>query len=58
MLLEDEYWLDADDPEMLRLKESDARCEIDSREYVKQREELKEIRDRASSASFNERPAR
>lgn len=58
MLLEDEFWLDADDPDMVRFKERYARCEIDSREYVKRREELGAMRDSASSASFNERPVR
>jgi uncharacterized membrane protein len=57
MILDDEYWIDAIDPEMMRLKESYARCEIDSREYVKRREELGELRDKSSSASFKERPA-
>lgn len=57
MILGDEYWLDADDPEMMRLKESYARREIDSREYVKRREELREMRTKAPSASFKERPA-
>ena len=57
MILEDEYWLEADDPEMMTLKESYARCEIDSQEYVKRREELSEMRDKFSSASFKERPA-
>ena len=57
MLLEDEYWLAADGPEMMMLKERYARCEIDSREYVKRREELGELRDKSSSASFKERPA-
>jgi uncharacterized membrane protein len=57
MVLEDEYWIDAIDPEMMTLKERYARCEIDSREYVKRREELGEMRDKSSSASFNERPA-
>lgn len=58
MILEDEYWLDADDTEMMRLKERYARCEIDSREYVKRREELGEMRDKSSSGYFNERPVR
>jgi uncharacterized membrane protein len=57
MLLEDEYWLDADDPEMRLLKESYARCGIDSRQYVKRRAELGELRDQSSSASFKERHA-
>jgi uncharacterized membrane protein len=57
MLLEDEYWCDADCPEMMRLKERYARCEIDSREFVKRREELGELRDKPSPASFKERPA-
>jgi uncharacterized membrane protein len=57
VLLEDEYWLDADDPEMMTLKERYARCEIDSREYVKRREEIGELRDKSSSASFKGRPA-
>jgi len=56
MVLEDEYWIDAVDPEMMRLKERYARCEIDSREYVKRREELGQTRDKSSSASLNERP--
>jgi hypothetical protein len=42
---------------MVGLKERYARCEIDSREYVKRREEIRELRARSSSASFNERPA-
>jgi uncharacterized membrane protein len=58
MILEDEYWLDDDDPEMMQLKERYARCEIDSREYVRQREELRAMREGVSPASFNERPAR
>jgi uncharacterized membrane protein len=58
MILDDEYWLDDGDPEMMQLKERYARCEIDSREYVRQREELRAMREGASSASFIERPAR
>jgi len=57
MLVEDEYWRDADCPEMVRLKERYARCEIDSREYIKRREEIGELRDKPSPASFKERPA-
>ena len=56
MLLEDEYRLDSEGSEMLSLKERYARCEIDSPECVKQKEELKAMRDRTSSASFKERP--
>jgi len=40
IILEDAYWLDADDPEMMTLKERYARCEMDSREYVKKRNDL------------------
>jgi uncharacterized membrane protein len=57
MILEDEYWLDADEPEMMTLKERYARREIDSREYVKRREEIKE-RSRISAAVLKERTAR
>jgi hypothetical protein len=57
MVLDDEYWLDDDYPEMMRLKERYARCEIDSREYCERREELRAMRSGASSAAFSERPA-
>ena len=57
IVLDDEYWLDDDYPEMMQLKERYARCEIDSREYCKQREELRATRNGTSSASFSERPA-
>jgi uncharacterized membrane protein len=56
MILEDEYWLDADDPEMMMLKERYAGCEMDSREYVKRREEISERR-RISTCSLKERHA-
>ena len=56
MILEDEYWLDADAPEMVTLRERYARCEMDSREYVKRREEIKE-RSRISASVLKERPA-
>ena len=56
MILEDEYWLDSHDPALMILKERYARCEIDSREYVKRRDELKEKSDRFSSAFFKEGP--
>ncbi|MHB8962354.1 MAG: SHOCT domain-containing protein [Saccharofermentanales bacterium] len=41
MILEDEYWLDTSNHAQMILKERYARCEINSREYVKIREELK-----------------
>lgn len=58
MVLGDEYWLEANGPEMLKLKERYARCEIDSREYVRQRAELVDQRCRCAGAPFSERPAR
>lgn len=58
MVLGDEYWIDANGPEMMALKERYAACEIDSREYVRQRQELFDQRSFHTGASFNERPVR
>jgi len=40
MILEDEYGLNSETPEMMILKEEYAKCEINSREFIKRREEL------------------
>lgn len=40
MILDDEYWLDSNISAMMILKERYANCEIDSREYIKRRDEL------------------
>ena len=58
MVLGDEYWIEANGPEMMKLKERYARCEIDSREYVRQRDELFDQTSYHAGASYNERPVR
>jgi len=58
MVLGDEYWIEANGPEMLKLKELYARCELDSREYVKQRAELFDQRSYYAEAAASERPVR
>ena len=58
MILGDEDWIDETGPDMLKLKERYARCEIDSREYVRQREEFLDQKRRSTESAFNEPPVR
>jgi len=58
MLVDDEYWLDSDDPTMMILKERYAKCEIDSREYVERREELKGRKNKSALEDLRERYAK
>lgn len=57
LVLGDEYWIEANGPEMLKLKELYAHCEIDSREYVKQRAELFDQRSYYAGETASERSA-
>jgi len=58
MLIEDEYWLDSDNPPMMILKERYAKCEIDSREYVERRDELIGKRNKSPLDILKERYAK
>ena len=58
MVLGDEYWIEANGPEMMKPKGGYAACEIDSGAYVRQRQELFDQRSFHAGASFNERPVR
>lgn len=58
MILEDEYWLDSNNPRMISLQEQYAKCEVDSREYVKRRKEIKENRYQSALDILRERYAK
>lgn len=58
MVLDDEYWLDSDNPAMMILKERYSRCEIDSREYVERRKELQGKETKTPLEILKERYAR
>ncbi|AHF08493.1 SHOCT domain-containing protein [Desulfitobacterium metallireducens] len=57
-LLDDEYLLHSDNPAIMQLKEQYAKCEIDSREYIKRKKELSERRNQFALDILRERYAK
>lgn len=58
ILLEDKDWLETDDTGLMLLKEQFAKCEFDSREYVKRRDQLVETEKKSPLEILRERYAR
>lgn len=58
MIIDDDDWLDSDNPSFMKLKEQYANCEIDSSEYIQKRNQFNEEKNNTALRILKERYAK